>query len=816
MTDTSKADPADSNGSHKKNPERGRYSDSSMNLSPSEIREGDGVFHEGAAVAGVESRVRAKQLDDDGSVENEAPIDEPAVSKADHPPDDNDQDPEGFSDDASADFNRDASFVLGKPKQVGSTSPPEEELDRLDKDEPELSEEVAQTGAGDNDSVSDLSRDQSMDLSEDSRHGIGKPQRLDIESDDSPPTKSRQWLTGSATAVGAASDPSAQVDDGVRPPTRKKDVNPFEDGVSAATPAGTDESTFFVEETLSYDDDSLAEGIFEDVSEDAAANALDDASQDIAYDELGEPKLIDSASPDCATSAADQVAAPVIEPDEASAAARSEKSAAELNRDPSSPSSHEPSVAIGESQQLPDVSSVIHLPNPFFDPTAEDAPRLSDGEKPIWLKAVWARLNQGDFGAVDLKQAEIIIDECLSVPSSAELADGLECLQRQLTELTADSGAPARTTESSTSPSPVAISPSPSPSPSVRVQDPAEPEVETLSFQAEDFEFEARLVTVDGNHLHARRLYLDAARIWREAGLLESAKSAVRDARRHLKRLAASWAARHPDEFQTIGRTITEHANSLDDESQRQRHEQERERIAVIESQRQVIFSLLVTHEDVLAALSPTAQAGLSEKDRNDLAPEAMELTQIRRRLESGTQVTLDMLRRDADALNRILIAVLVRQRKSSSDARVQGQLEELGYGLSLPGPPQVDAQAAQPENAPRARQLFKDAYCRAFVSGRKSSVESSVRLYSTAVRQTPGEPLYRYFLGLSLYRNDEPEAGLEQVQIGAQLEKDQQTPTASVNHWLDGVDREQRAWLERIRKAAMKTRGSSAGQGTE
>ncbi|GEM_PF-2930043 len=803
MTDTSKANPADSNGSHKKNPERGHYSDSSMNLSPSEIREGDGVFHEGATVPGVDAQVRAKQVDDDGPVEDEALIDEPAVRKADHPPDDNDQ--EGFSDDASADFSGDASFVLGKPRRVSSTSPPEQELDRFDKEEPESSAEVARTG--DDDSMSDLSNDQSMDLSEDSRHGIGKPQRLDVEPDESPPAKSHQWLTGSATAVGAAGDRSARVDASVRPPTPERDVKPFEVGAPAGAPASMDDSTFFVEETLNYDDDSLAEGFFEEVSEDAATDELDDASQDIAYDELGEPKLTDS---DCETGAADQVAAPAIDPDVASAAARSDKSAAEVKRSPLSNRSPRPSVTIGESQQVPEVSSVSNRPTPFFDATTEDAPRLSDGAKNLWVKEVWARLNDGDFGAVDLKNVEIIISEFLSAPSSAEFADELERLQRQLTELTAVSCATEPATDSPTSPSPAAIPPA------VRVQNLAEAEVEARSFQAEDLEFEARLATVDGNHLHARRLYLDAARIWCEAGLLESAKSAVRNARRHLKRLSASWSERHPEEFQAIGRTITEHATSLDDESQRQRQEQERERIAAIESQRQVIFSLLVTHEDVLEALSPTAQVGLSEKDRNDLAPEAMELVQIRRRLESGAQVTLDMLRRDAEALNRILIAVLVRQRKSSSDARVQGQLEELGYGLSLPGPPKVDAQPAQPENAPRARQLFKDAYCRAFVSGRKGSVESSVRMFSTAVRQTPGEPLYRYFLGLSLYRSDEPEAGLEQVQIGAQLENDQQTPPANVNHWLEGVDSEQRAWLERIRKAAKKSRGSSAGRETE
>ncbi len=782
MTDTSKSDPGDSKGSRKGNPKRGQYSDSSINQS-SNTGEGAGQFHEGSAEAGVESRVRAKQLSDGGSAKDEALIDERVGSKADRSQDD--QDIEGFSDDASADFSRDASFVLGKPKQVGSKLPPQEELERLDEEEPEPTEEVAQTN--DDDSMSDLSRDQSMDVSEDSRHGIGKPQRLDVDPDGAS-ANSPRWLTASTNEVGAASDRPAQGRDSIRPP-------------AADAPAVVEELTSSGEETLNYDEDLLSESFFEGVSEESPATVLDDASQDILYDEKGEPKQVDSDSPDSGIIISNRVAVPAISPADASVDSSSGKRADEASGDQSIDSSHEPSVATSALQQAPAAPPVFDSRKPFFDPNAEDAPRLSDSATAHWFKAVWAVLNEGTFEAADLSRAKATTNELLTGVASVELTDALECLQRQLSELTTFSVAQANTAVSSTA---TVRTETPSP-PSAN--NPVEPDVERLRFHAEDLEFEAGLATVDGNHLYAHRLYLDAAQIWREAGLLESAKSAVRIAARHQKRLEAIWNERHPNELENIGRTITKQANLLDDESRRQRQEQERERTAAIESQRQVIFSLLVTHEDVLAALSPTAQDGLSEKDRNDLAPEATELAQIRRRLESGEEVTLDMLRRDADSLNQILIAVLVRQRKSSKDARVQGQLEELGYGLSLPGPPKVEAQPAQAENAPRARQLFKDAYCRAFVSGRKGSVESSVRLFSTAVRQTPGEPLYRYFLGLSLYRNDEPQAGLEQVQIGAQMEKDQKTPPASVNHWLEDVEREQRDWLERIRRAVKKER---------
>jgi|GEM_PF-3318130 hypothetical protein len=95
---------------------------------------------------------------------------------------------------------------------------------------------------------------------------------------------------------------------------------------------------------------------------------------------------------------------------------------------------------------------------------------------------------------------------------------------------------------------------------SIALLNPAEPpvgsEVEAQRNRAKDLEAEADLVEKEGNHLRARRLYLDAADVWRGAGLIDPAAAALDKAEQQQNQLPEIWRAKLADQFASIEKTL--------------------------------------------------------------------------------------------------------------------------------------------------------------------------------------------------------------------------------------------------------------------
>lgn len=381
-------------------------------------------------------------------------------------------------------------------------------------------------------------------------------------------------------------------------------------------------------------------------------------------------------------------------------------------------------VAAADPDPVPADPSVFNPNEPFFDPTAAVTPELSDAQKPVWLKAVWSRLNSGEFEATDLSWAQATIDRWVSDPSppSAELAERLARLRKQISELTGPVGTqagiaepPIRSTRTATFRN-------------ASYFDPESAEDTASGDSAEDLEFEARLVAAEGNHLHARRLYLDAAAIWSGAGKLEQANAALRNAERHQKRLPAVWKERHAVELARIARTIADVRGALSSDRDAELAKQEQTRVAEVQQRRAAITQFLDTHKDRLAILGDEELAALEAADKAKLAGVAAELQQIQlRHDEPDTNVTLDSVRQDIDSLNRILITVLVGHRNASETPVVATPVNP-----PKPDDPPVDptkpvdpSEPARTDFSPLLRTAMHDALIGRNVFSRLSALES-------------------------------------------------------------------------------------------
>jgi|GEM_PF-2922715 hypothetical protein len=671
---------------------------------------------------------------------------------------------EDVSLDASEDYSGDASYVFGEPKLIDTETPVEETPARG----PSVPAATS-SGSDDDESVGDQSRDQSMDISRDSRHALGKPRQVSVEHLADAHTNSDPWTTGAASEevpVPVVSDadafggddefPERDGDDEVAELGLLEDADQIEDAELVDESEQLEESSATSDETLTYEDDLPGESFFGDVSGDTSQEALEDASRAVSY-AMGEPEPAELADSTDDGIGEEGVAALGIDPGSPVSAPPDSGTGSDFSRDVSMDIDQDPSVAVGKPHEVasetvgvprkksrtwlkalvgtaviaggiflgiqfglldiesvtegtatspqgtdaqPDttVSAVVpedtdpdsvltvetfpavvpdtvpppaiedsapsafDASEPFFDPNAEDTPRLSDAEKPDWLKAVWARLNDGGFNATDLMHAESTITKWLNTsPAPPEnLAERLKRLQRQIDELTSSTVVQLSAGVPAVPPATNAVFVLVSASNLVAA------EGDKQQDQAEDLEFEARLVAADGNHLRARRLYLEAAQVWRDAGLLEHASAALRNAERHQKRLPATWQAQHAAEFQSIGRTVADIRESLSTENAKQLAQRQQDQVVAIRSLRQRILDFLDTHRDAFAVLSPTGLEGLSEADRNAVTGVAAALGQIRLRLDTpDADVVLDSVREDADTLNRILITVLVRQSRT-------------------------------------------------------------------------------------------------------------------------------------------------------
>jgi hypothetical protein len=88
-----------------------------------------------------------------------------------------------------------------------------------------------------------------------------------------------------------------------------------------------------------------------------------------------------------------------------------------------------------------------------------------------------------------------------------------------------------------------------------------------------------------------------------------------------------------------------------------------------------------------------------------------------------------------------------------------------------------------------------------AFFSSQDHASAQAVRWFGQAVERDPQNPVYRYYLGLTLYREGRYQEALEQVLSGIRLESPGQRRLSQ-----DALQRVQgplRVWLENIRRSA-------------
>jgi len=508
---------------------------------PDEVAQSDAVISPEAVVR-AESSAAADEVCEDGLNRNDN------ISNASHHDDPSDvhgsDAEEDLSQDVSGDMSGDASYVFGGPKLVDVAATVEEAVARG----PSILAAVP-SGTADDESVGDDSRDQSMDLSRDSRHGLGKPREVSVEQAADAQKQPGQWATalpGEEIAAPVANDTDetrradgfpGPVDKAVAQLGLQQNRQRIADADVVDEFAKIEESSATSEETLSYEDDLPGESYFGDLSRDTSQSGLEEVSRDVAY-VRGEPQAADStSSTEFGVEQEAQLAASDSDLTEESPEAGDDTSVTDFSHDVSIDNAEGSSIAVGKPHEvasgtdglprrksrvwlkaftgtaivvgglflviqfgLPEIEpvmnwsgegSVVHSPDgegaagsttdlvvpgetappgtlktdasttadssvkpvtetkdsappefdpsaPFFDPNAEDAPLLSDAEKPDWVKAVWARLNDGRFEAVDLTYAEATISKWLSRVSPAtpaDLSEKLRRLQRQISEL---------------------------------------------------------------------------------------------------------------------------------------------------------------------------------------------------------------------------------------------------------------------------------------------------------------------------------------------------------------------------------------------
>ena len=141
---------------------------------------------------------------------------------------------------------------------------------------------------------------------------------------------------------------------------------------------------------------------------------------------------------------------------------------------------------------------------------------------------------------------------------------------------------------------------------------------------------------------------------------------------------------------------------------------------------------------------------------------------------------------------------------------RVLNVMSSYGYApVKLPAAPSrgPETESASPVLTPvttdqidpiRAREAFSNGY-NEFYSRRPNRVSVAMRNFSTAASYDPANPLYRYFLGLSLRRDGHHTEAVQQVEIGVKSER-ASSNSSRFSTQLERVQGADRQWLERLR----------------
>ena len=182
-----------------------------------------------------------------------------------------------------------------------------------------------------------------------------------------------------------------------------------------------------------------------------------------------------------------------------------------------------------------------------------------------------------------------------------------------------------------------------------------------------------------------------------------------------------------------------------------------------------------------------------------------------------GVNSQIDNIRKDVELALKELGTVVAEASKTprpvppdqvadlttSISDQVYRKLNQWGYAPPTLPPTPTDPAVVNPAEGKRH---FFDGQS-LFFNREEGAVKAAVAQFARSVESDPSNPVYRYYLGLALYQDNQPVDGAKQVQIGAQLEK-QQERSSEVANRLERVQFAPRQWLERIRRNVLASRG--------
>lgn len=133
---------------------------------------------------------------------------------------------------------------------------------------------------------------------------------------------------------------------------------------------------------------------------------------------------------------------------------------------------------------------------------------------------------------------------------------------------------------------------------------------------------------------------------------------------------------------------------------------------------------------------------------------------------------------------------------------QVLALLAEYGYVPPSDSPPSRRVEPQHPLTNPASARECYTAALPLFYSQQPAELAQATSLFSKAVRYHPGQPVYRYYLGLSLYRAGRTDEAALQVKAGRRCERGSEE-LYRADAAMERVQGQIRTWLESVRYGA-------------
>jgi hypothetical protein len=211
------------------------------------------------------------------------------------------------------------------------------------------------------------------------------------------------------------------------------------------------------------------------------------------------------------------------------------------------------------------------------------------------------------------------------------------------------------------------------------------------------------------------------------------------------------------------------------------------------------VASLATAEEKKRAVLAQSIMNQLNAKSasiKSDVEKVATSVQTTEQNLQTTLASTRDELEKQievARTATRPIPANQMQQLSGNVSEEVFKVLASWGY-IPLTGP---DDQPAEKADVELARQLFQDGYDEYYA--KNGSDSAARRLFVKSVQLEPNNPVYRYYLGLSMHSVGESVEGAKQVRLGAKFERALDL-SGHVAERLERVQFSDRKWLNRVR----------------